>query len=62
MKLFGFLEITFISGKAICALKIQYPDERRARRAVAKQADKGRDRYAYKCPHCDGWHLTKIKQ
>ena len=62
MKLFGFIEITFTSGRATCCLKNKYPDERRALRAVAKQADLDRVRYAYKCPYCKYWHLTKMKQ
>jgi hypothetical protein len=62
MRIFGFIEINFISGRAVCCLKTKYRDERRAERAIAKQASLGRVRYSYKCPYCKYWHLTKMEQ
>lgn len=62
MKLFGFIEITFTTGRATCCLKNKYKDERRALVAVDKQRMLGRVRYPYKCPYCKYWHLTKREQ
>jgi len=62
MKLFGFIEITFTTGRAVCCLKNKYKDQLRADIAIAKQATLGRFRYSYKCPYCKYWHLTKMEQ
>lgn len=47
-----------------CARKIRYQDSSFAKRmAVALHAlRKTAKLYVYRCPSCDGWHLTKMPQ
>lgn len=61
MKFFG-IEIIFRGPGHVCAEKVNYHDSKKAAKAVAKQAKMGRTRYAYQCPHCGGYHLTKMEQ
>lgn len=54
------IRVTVNTSKQRCDEKIDYRSEATARKAVEKQAAKGRVRYVYQCRHCNGWHLTKL--
>lgn len=42
-----------------CESKNRYPSRTDAEEAIASCAAHGtRGLHAYRCPHCDGWHLT----
>lgn len=49
-------------GEARCRSKRKYVSERIAKiRAEVVTAERGVQLYAYKCPHCSGWHHTRRK-
>lgn len=47
-----------------CQRKVRHPTHAKALRSAARIAGKARVRHlhAYRCPHCNGWHLTKKAQ
>ena len=47
-----------------CQRKIRHHSEAKALRAASRVAGKARVRHlrVYRCPHCQGWHLTRKVQ
>lgn len=49
-----------------CAKKMRYFTERAAKGALRVRLTSERERpeelHHYRCPHCNGWHLTKMRQ
>lgn len=44
-----------------CRSKVRYPGRKRAsNRALVSGRKTGRKLYTYRCPECNGWHLTSV--
>jgi len=50
-------------SQKVCLKKIRYWSERQASRIAELAMATRPDRiWVYRCPHCEGWHLTRMEQ